>query len=257
MSEILEIKEILKEQYLDMFDLKTVRPGIYQILLPYYYPDGDIYEIFLQKEQDNFIIQDYGLSLMKLSYDTDTESDSKKELIKKILSENQVNMDDGNISVSTKVESLIPNLMVMTDTITKLTSLNLLNRKISKNPFYELLEEFLSSKFIDFGFEKKFLPAEVPFAEDYLPPMAITKTKLNVPICIFPIASNDRCDQVTITVQHYLLSKYHPLLIGIYDNMEDITPKKSAKVTNLLDKQFSYLNKNEDYITEYLTDKIN
>ena len=257
MNELDKIKGILKQQFLDMFDLKLVRPNVYQVILPYYYPDGDVYEIFLEKRNGGFIIQDYGLSIMKLSYDTDTETDSKRDLIKKITLENQVGYDSGNIFLFCESESFISNLLAIIDTITKVTSLNLLNRKISKNIFYEILESFLSERFKDYGFERKFIPDVVPFASDYLAPHGITKTKSNIPICIFPIASNDRCDQVTITVQHYLLSSYHPLLIGIYENMEEISPKKSSKVTNLLDKQFPYLNKNEDYINNYMKDRLN
>jgi len=257
MSEIIQIKELLTNQFSDLFDIKLVRPDIYQVMLPYYYPDGDIYEIFIEKNNGHYTIQDYGLSLMKLSYDTETETDSKKELIKKIISENHVKYDSGNIYLLSEQESLIPNLLAIVDTITKITSLNSFNRKIIKNVFYELLEAFLAERFQDFGFERKFIPDAVPFASDYLAPHAITKTKQNTPICIFPIASNERCDQVTITVQHYLLSNYRPLLIGIYENMEDISPKKSSKATNLLDKQFSYLEKNEEFISSYLNKRIN
>ncbi|MCX6151341.1 MAG: DUF1828 domain-containing protein [Ignavibacteriales bacterium] len=257
MNEVNEIRKILTSQFSDLFDIKLIRPNIYQVMLPFYYPDGDIYEIFIEKNNGNYIVQDYGLSLMKLSYDTETETDSKKDLIKKIISENQVKYDSGNIYLPSEQDSLIPNLLAIIDTITKITSLNVLNRKLIRNVFYELLESFLSEKFKDYGFERKFIPDAVPFASDYLAPHAITKTKLNTPICIFPIASNDRCDQVTITVQHYLLSNYHPLLIGIYENMEDIFPKKSSKVTNLLDKQFSYLDKNEEFISSYLVERIN
>ncbi|MBI2270300.1 MAG: DUF1828 domain-containing protein [Bacteroidetes bacterium] len=255
MKEIQEIKEALKKQFMDMFDLVPVRPHIYQILLPYYHPDGDIYEIFIEKRGDAFLIQDYGLTLMKMSYDVDVESDSKQELIKKILSENQVSIDDGNIYLISDRQFILPNLMCLLDTISKLSSLVLLTWKKNKNPFYETLEQFLSSAFKDYGFEKKYTPDEVPFADEYFTPHAITKA--TKPICIFPIASNDRCDQVTITVQHYLLSKFNPLMIGIYENMEEISTRKSAKVTNILDKQFPYLSKNESHISEYLQARLN
>jgi hypothetical protein len=256
MKDIDEIKDALKKQFMDMFDLVPIRPNIYQVMLPYYYPDGDIYEIFIEKKESILIIQDYGLTLMKMSYDTDVDTDSKQELIKKIITENQMQFDDGNIFVVSDKQFLLPNLMSILDTISKLSALVLLNIKRSKNPFYEELAQFLSTQFIDFGFEKKYTPEQVPFAEDYFAPHAITKTNSALPICIFPIANNDRCDQVTITVQHYTLNKFKPLMIGIYENMEEITPKKSSKVTNLIDKQFSFLHRNEDNISEYIKARI-
>ena len=62
---------------------------------------------------------------------------------------------------------------------------------------------------------------------------------------------------MTITVQHYLLSNFKPLMVGVYENMENISRKKSSKVTNLLDKQFSFFDKNEDFIQGYLKDRLN
>ena len=257
MNEIEEIKEVLKKQFMNLFELVPVRPNIFQVMLPYYYPDGDVYEIFIEKKGMNFIVQDFGLTLMKMSYDIDVESDTKQDLIKKVITENQVQFDDGNIFLVSEKLFLLPNLMCLLDTISKLSSLVWLNSKRNRNPFYEALEHFLSDTFKDYGFERKFTPDQIPFADDYYAPHAITKTKNQSPICIFPIASNDRCDQVTITAQHYLLSQFRPLMLGIYENMEDITPKKSSKVTNILDKQFSYLSKNERNISEYINARLN
>ena len=60
------IKNILKNHFLDLFDLKEIRPNIFQVFIPHYYPDGDIYEIFITKSQGSFIISDYGLTLAKI-----------------------------------------------------------------------------------------------------------------------------------------------------------------------------------------------
>ncbi|WP_435356939.1 DUF1828 domain-containing protein [Emticicia sp. SJ17W-69] len=256
MNNLSEIKNILQNQFMDMFDLKQIRPSIFQIVLPYYYSDGDIFEIFIEQEGDIFILQDFGLSLMKLSYDSDTESDYKRDLIKKILRENQVEFDDGNIYLNTSIDFLLPNLMVFLDTISKVSALSLLNKKVSRNQFYEVVEKFLAERFRNNGFESKFLPESVPYVEDYLAPHAII-VENKIPICLFPIATNDRCDQVTISVQHYKLNGFNPYLIGLYENMEDISSKKISKVTNLMDKQFSFFFKNEKFITNYLQDKLN
>lgn len=257
MNKLNDIKNILQKQFMDMFDLKQIRPNIFQIILPYYYSDGDIFEIFIEQEGEILVIQDFGLSLMKLSYDSDTESDYKRELIKKILRENQVGFDEGNIFLQTNLIFLLPNLMVFLDTISKISGLSLLNKKVAKKQFYEIVENFLLNNFSEYGFETKYLPGIVPYAEDYLAPHAITKTVNNVPICLFPIATNDKCDQVTITVQHYKLSNFNPCLIGIYESMEDISSKKTSKVTNLLDKQFSFFFRNEDFISNYLKGRLN
>ena len=66
----------------------------------------------------------------------------------------------------------------MLDTISKVSSLSLLTTKRIRNQFYEILESFFEKSFKDYGFEKKFIPENVPFAEDYFSPHAITRTKL-------------------------------------------------------------------------------
>jgi hypothetical protein len=47
------------------------RPGIYKILAPFFYEDGDMYDIFIQKQpsvEGLLRISDFGLTLMKLLY---------------------------------------------------------------------------------------------------------------------------------------------------------------------------------------------
>jgi hypothetical protein len=249
-----KLSSILQGQFLNQFELKMVRPNKFQVLLPYYHADGDMFEIYLETADKKYIIQDMGLTLMRLSYDTEIDTDGRRALIQKILDENQIKSDEGNLYVVCESLSLIAYLMSMVDAISRISALRLMARGRSiRNPFYENFTRFMTERFARAQLIDRYVPPPVPFADDYLAPLAIFHQRTLEPICIFPIASNDRCDQVTITVQHYRLSKFHPMLIGVYENMEELSPKKTSKVTNLLDKQFSYFEQNERTIEDYLT----
>ena len=54
-------------------DFREKRIGVYKVLVPFFYEDGDMYDIFIEEipERNTIRISDYGLTLMKLSYSFD------------------------------------------------------------------------------------------------------------------------------------------------------------------------------------------
>lgn len=252
-----QLKLHLSQHFRDLFDLKLVRPDLYQVLLPYYHPDGDMYEVFINPQSGGLVIQDLGLTLMRLSYDVETEKGQKPELIARILSEYRIQNDGGNLFVRAATEQeLLPCLLLFLDALSRISALSLLTVKHYRSQFYEQLKSLLQEQFPD-RFIERYEPKEVPSVQDYFSPHALRSDRHpEGVICIFPIGSDDRCDEVTITVQHYQLSQYHPPLIGIYENMENLKAKKISRVTNLLDKQFSFFSQNEGFIKDYLQRQV-
>lgn len=53
------------------------RSGLFKILVPFFYEDGDMYDMFVEESPKNsslLRISDYGLTLMKLSYNFDIDT---------------------------------------------------------------------------------------------------------------------------------------------------------------------------------------
>lgn len=65
---------------------KEVRPNTYQIILPFYHSDWDVIEVFAQEQWGKRYITDMWLTLMRLSYVTDIDTENKRKVYNDILS---------------------------------------------------------------------------------------------------------------------------------------------------------------------------
>ena len=69
------------------------RLGLFKILVPFFYEDGDMYDLFVEECPCNtnlLRISDHGLTLMKLSYNFDIDTPRKKEILESTISQNHL-----------------------------------------------------------------------------------------------------------------------------------------------------------------------
>ena len=118
--------DILKKQFNNRLRFEEKRPGIYQIMIPYYHEDGDMYDIFIEKNTETglFKISDYAMTVMRLSYEFDIDTDNKDAIFKKIISENSLKEDDGLIYIEADENSLYPSLLQFAQGIGKVSTMH-------------------------------------------------------------------------------------------------------------------------------------
>ena len=81
-------------------DFREKRPGLYKVLVPFFHEDGDMYDIFVEEVPGNsekLRISDYGLTLMKLSYTFDIDTENKQQVLESIIRQNRCDLDNGSI----------------------------------------------------------------------------------------------------------------------------------------------------------------
>ena len=107
-----EILEHIKKSFSNKINLSEKRPGIYQLILPLYHEDGDMVDIFIEQSSDESIrLCDYGMTLMRLSYSYEIDTENKESIFQKILIENYLSEENGNIYYKTKPESLYSDIL--------------------------------------------------------------------------------------------------------------------------------------------------
>ena len=64
-----EYLDALKNQFNDRIRFVEKRPGIFQLIAPFYHEDGDMLEIYLEGIEGNgkIRISDHGMTIMRLS----------------------------------------------------------------------------------------------------------------------------------------------------------------------------------------------
>lgn len=105
--------------------VREKRPGICKLLVPLFHEDGDMVDIFLEtRDVDMIRISDHGLSLMKLSYQCDFDTENKERIFWQILSENRVSEEDGNLYLDVPCQSLYPAVLRFGQAIVKVCSMS-------------------------------------------------------------------------------------------------------------------------------------
>ncbi len=81
----MQYMDLLKSQFNNRIGFRQKRPGITQLILPIYYEDGDMVDIFLEHTEgdlpgNKIKICDFGMALMRLSYSYDIDTPKKEEI---------------------------------------------------------------------------------------------------------------------------------------------------------------------------------
>jgi len=257
-----DLKQKLELQITEGFkrtiSLKLRRPNLYQLYVPYYYPDGDMIEIFLAPQSSNSVlIQDMGLTLMRLSYDFSMDSKNKQKIFREILTQFTAEEKEGNIQIIAPTDQIFPYLMQFIQLITKVSDISYLKREIIKSLFYEYFDSFMHEAFDEVRKVIKDFYPEFDKEEQYPSPYALVNGKPQSPICFFPIASDSKCNDSTIIIQQYELKHFQPESIAVYENMEVLGRRPVARLSNVVGKQFSTLQGNQDRIKDFTIRLIN
>lgn len=222
-------------------DFREKRIGLYKVLIPYFYEDGDMYDIFIEKSStDNVIrISDYGLTLMKLSYNFSTNSDTRDMILQNIISQNRCSFDKGNIYLDVNIEQFQIGIYQFIQTITKVSNMDILANAYIKSMFYENLNIFLNNEIQPkYAIEKNYSPLkkESDMIVDY---MILTPT----PIFLFGVNSNDKASKVIISCLNFNnnnIINYRSLVI--YEDINELNKFNQRRLMNIVDKQFYELN---------------
>ena len=113
------------------FDFYERRPGKYQLIVPILHEDGDMVDIYVQdspKGEDYIRICDFGMTLMRLSYTYDVNTDARRRVLDSILINNSVNDDAGNLYLDTHVNMLYENVLRFAGCIQKICNMSHVHR---------------------------------------------------------------------------------------------------------------------------------
>lgn len=228
----------IKQDFNGRVAIKQKRPGIYQLLLPIYHEDGDMIDLFITPVGENkFALCDYGLTLQRLSYSYDIDTENKESILQKILTENSLTEQEGNICLETNIDTIYTDIMHITQAYAKIGSMRYFKREIIENLFFELLDEFIFDKLKDFKPQKKVLP--IPERDDLEADYSFQPN--GKPVYLFGVKDVSKARLVTLSYQAYLLKNIKYLGWVVTENFEALPRKDKLRLTNASDKQFTSL----------------
>ncbi len=233
--------DLLKQQFNGHLAFRERRPGVLQVLAPLFHEDGDMVDIFLDEPSNGSSkvrIGDHGLTLMRLTFTYDLDTDNKQRIFNRILSENRIQEQDGRLYIEAEPERLYPALLQFAQAVAKVSSMRYYKREVIQSLFYEQLAEFVEEKLAQFNPRKDTLP--IPGQEEYE-----VDYEFDIgprPLFLFGVKDNDKARLATISCLEFQRRNIPFKSVMVHQDFESgISKKDRTRITSASDKQFPSL----------------
>jgi Domain of unknown function DUF1828. len=231
--------EFLSSGFNGHVDVREKRPGVMKLIVPMFHEDGDMVDIFLEDLSDGRVrVSDRGLSLMRLSYGFDIDTENKERIFKRILDENRVLEDNGSLFVEVKPEQLYPAVLNFGQTIAKVSNMSLYRREVITNLFYEMLHDKVESRLGDFSPREDVIP--LPQREELVVDYALD---CKTPIYLFGIKERDtaKLRLTAVSCLEFQKARLPFRSVVVHQNFDSLSRTDRQIITNAVDKQFTSL----------------
>jgi hypothetical protein len=244
-----QIIEVLQSQSDQNLALKEKRPGLWQVLLPFYHEDGDMVEVFVAPISDRiFRISDQGFTLMRLSYSYDLDTPNKERIFNTIISSYNIQNDRGNLYVDVELEHLYSSLMQFIGVILKVSNMKLYKREIIQSLFFEMLDEFVNTKLDQFQPQKGFIP--LPDMPEYEVDYCLNHQR--VPIYLFGVNNSATARLKIISCQKFIIEKLKFRSIAVLESLDCLNRNDQKRLMTTIDKVFPEFEDFEKNGLEYI-----
>ncbi len=247
--------ELLRAQFGDFVRLEEKRPNIQQVFAPLYHEDGDMVDVFLDLPRDADLssggrirLSDHGMTLMRLSYTFDLDTPNKEKIFQRILNENGVSEEDGELHIDTGIESLYPALMQFSQTIGKVSNMRLFRRETLDSLFEEMLEEFILETLTRYQPTPSVCP--IPERDDLEVDWQFKPN--GTPLYLFGVKDNARARLATISCLEFQRNKLPFRSMVVHEDFDKVARKDKTRLTSASDKQFISLDDFRQNAEQYL-----
>ena len=220
-------------------DFREKREGLYKALVPFFHEDGDMYDMFIEECPTNnrkIRLTDKGLTLMKLSYTFDIDTDNKRSVFSNIIAQNRCREYDGEIYLDCNASDLQYTIYQFAQTISKVTNMEILTREIVKSLFYDNLQSYIYEN----DFLKQYqISANVAPLTDRTLKADYAIQKNDKIIYLFGVNDNNKASRVIITCLKYQRAKLPHRSLVIHENFDSLSGFNRNQITDIVDKQFT------------------
>jgi hypothetical protein len=194
-------------------------------------------DIFLEPTnggEERIRICDHGMTLMRLSYHFDIDTPNKERIFQRILSENRISEDNGNLFLDAKPESLYPSVLQFAQTVAKVSNMEFFKREVIATLFYEMLAEFIEDSLRKYNPRQMVFP--IPERDDLEVDFEFgIKPR---PIYLFGVKDSAKARLTTISCLEFQRAKLPFKSFVVHEDFESLTRKDRSRITSAADKQF-------------------
>ena len=221
-------------------DLYERRQGIYQLIVPILYEDGDMVDIYLEDSPvgDGYIrIRDYGMALMRLSYTFDINTPTRQSIFDSILINNRISYEAGDLYLDTPLDRLYEGVLQFAGCAQKVCNMRYWGREVVRSAFYEDLATYVTTDLVQYEpMDDVFPLPEYPIGPDW------SLKCRNRTFYLFGVLNNDKAKNVAICLLEFQKARLPFISLVVHEDMEALGSRDLLYLTRNADTQYPLLN---------------
>lgn len=224
----------------------------YRVFTPFLFDDGDRLSIVLKRRGTSWVLSDEGHTFMHLSYDFDEKelsSGTRRKVIDRTLETFGVQEEHGELISRVEHGDYGDALFSYVQALLHITDVSYLNREVVRSTFMEDFRSVVASAIPedrrDFDWHGEEHDEESAYPVD-------CRIRGNgKSLFVFGIPNEEKCNVATISIMHYERVKYSFKSLAVFQDQESVSRKALARLSDVVDKQFSNLPTNRERIAAY------
>jgi hypothetical protein len=179
---------------------------------------------------------------MRLSYGFDLDTENKDRIFRRILNENRIQEDRGNLFVEVPPGHLYAAVLNFGQTVAKISNMALYRREVIANLFYEMLHEKVEERLADFSPRQDVAP--LPQREELVVDYAFDRA---TPIYLFGVKEREspKLRLTAVACLEFQKAKLRFRSVVVHQDFENLSKTDRQIITNAVDKQFTSLDEFE------------
>jgi len=248
-----EIEALFRRRVCDEIFLRPEGTDRYFIENPFQFDDGDQVAIYLEMRDGEWILTDEANTLMHLSYYFGQKKllEGKREsYILDTICNFCLKFEDGEIIATIENEDYGSAFFNLVQALVQISNLPYISRDFKRSNFMEELDIFISNTVDPEHVYKDWNHPEQDRDRNYIVDYRING--LTNPVLIFGLSNDYKVLKSTITLYQFQAWGMRNRSIGIYEDIDKVSPKNRMKLSKICEKSFTQLHDEEDGIVRYL-----
>ena len=234
-----EIAALLNNIPAPGYDIYERRPGKHQLIVPIRHEDGDMIDLYLEdnpNREDQVRICDYGLTLMRLSYTYDINTDARQRIFDSILINNGVRDDGGNLYLDVARGRLHEGVLQFAGCVQKVCNMRYWSREIVRSAFYDDLARHITGELSMFDPKSNLAPiSDYPISVDW------SLAHQNRNFYVFGVRGNEKAKNVAIALLEFEKAQLPFTSLVVHEDFEELGRRERTYLTRNADTQYPVL----------------
>lgn len=226
-----------------------------QVEVPFEFPDGDGFVIFVRETGGGAEISDHAHTLMHLGYHTDVDrlaTGARAEAFERIRARHGVEDRDGELVSATSWNELPTALFAFVQALIEVSELRNLDHERVRSTFRDDVRSMLAGAFAG-ELATDWIDRERD--DDGLYPIPYVLNGTERPIAIFDVATEENAASALVVAKQHLAWERRLHLVAIERDQTRLPRRHVAWLSDAFDKQFATLTSREQAIVDYLREQ--